>query len=216
METLGWVLLALVVVAVVVLALYASKGRRRAGLRERFGPEYDRTVERVGDRREAETELAELVDRRDALDIRDLDATEAAGYRTEWEVVQARFVDEPSAAVNDADALLTTVMRQRGYPVDDFDERAALIATDHPEVVDHYRAAHSLPGDAGTEDLRQAFVHYRSLFEVLVGPLDGAEEQDRTSATATAAPEDTNDPDQVDLTGSDVRPRAAQGQEGPR
>lgn len=215
MNTLGWVLLALVVVVVIVLALWFARQRRSTGLRERFGPEYDRTVERVGGRREAESRLSEVADRRDQLELRELDAADVARYRSQWEVVQARFVDEPTGAVDDADNLLTTVMRERGYPVDDFEERAALVSADHPDVVEHYRAAHTAhdrsrsgADGVGTEDLRQAFVHYRELFTELVGPLDSPRAVDADETTPVSGATEPID--------SDERLRAAHGQEGTR
>jgi hypothetical protein len=217
MNTLGWVLVALIVVAVVLLALWFARQRRSVNLRDRFGPEYDRTVERVGDRREAESRLAEVADRRDSLDLRDLDAEEVQRYRARWEEVQARFVDEPAAALDDADSLLTTVLRERGYPVDDFEERAALVSADHPHVVEHYRAAHAAHARSGedgvnTEDLRQAFVHYRDLFAELVGPADAP--VDATGTTEVADRTTATDPDQP--TDSQERLRAAQEQEHTR
>jgi hypothetical protein len=230
MNTLGWVLLALVVVVVIVLALWFSRQRRSTNLRDRFGPEYDRTVERVGGRREAESRLADVAERRDALELRELDGADVARYRAQWEAVQARFVDEPTAALDDADGLLTTVMRERGYPVDDFEERASLISADHPHVVEHYRAAHtahdrSRSGEdgVGTEDLRQAFVHYRELFSELVGPIDtpaqAAPVQDETpgvSGVRTTRDETTPVTDSTEPIDSDERLRAAHGQEGTR
>jgi hypothetical protein len=212
MNTLGWVLVALIVVAVVLLALWFARQRRSVNLRERFGPEYDRTVERVGDRREAESRLTEVAGRRDSLDLRDLDAEEVSRYRAEWDVVQARFVDEPAAALDDADNLVNTVLRERGYPVDDFEERAALVSADHPHVVEHYRAAHAAHTRAGedgvnTEDLRQAFVHYRDLFAELVGHPD---------ATPAPVADDTTVTDPDSPIDSDERLRAAHTQEGTR
>lgn len=167
------VLTALVVLVVLVVAvlLLVQQRRRRAGLQERFGPEYEREVDEQGDRRQAEKRLAEVAERRDRLEIRDLDPAERQRFTQQWTTVQAAFVDHPAAATRDADRLLGTVMRDRGYPVDDFETRAEMVAADHPDVVDHYRAAHAVAGRSGaanTEELRQAFVHYRALFEVLV------------------------------------------------
>lgn len=232
MNTLGWVLLALVVVVVVALALWFARQRRSTNLRERFGPEYDRTVEQVGDRREAESRLAGVADRRDSLDLRDLDAAEVERYRAQWDAVQARFVDEPAAALDDADSLLTAVMRDRGYPVEDFEERASLVSADHPHVVEHYRAAHTAHARAGqdgvgTEDLRQAFVHYRDLFAELVGPADtparSAPVPDQTpevdeprSTVIDARGTDTRGTDPDQASDSEERLRAAHGQEGTR
>lgn len=167
------VLTALVVLVALVVAvlLLVQQRRRRAGLQERFGPEYEREVDEQGDRRQAEKRLAEVAERRDRLEIRDLDPAERQRFTQQWTTVQAAFVDHPAAATRDADRLLGTVMRDRGYPVDDFESRAEMVAADHPEVVDHYRAAHAVgsrSGAANTEELRQAFVQYRELFEVLV------------------------------------------------
>ncbi len=167
------VLIGLVVLVVLVVAvlLLVRQRRRRSGLQERFGPEYERAVDEHGDRRQAEKSLADVAERRDGLEIRDLEPAERQRYTQQWTTVQAAFVDHPAAATRDADRLLGSVMRERGYPVDDFETRAEMVSVDHPEVVDHYRAAHAVgtrSGAANTEELRQAFVHYRELFEVLV------------------------------------------------
>jgi len=138
-----------VIIVVLVLAALAGAAfvmyqkQRRVQLQQRFGPEYDRAVEGADSRREAESHLADVAHRRDKLDLRDLDETERARYSTEWEAIQAQFVDAPGQAVDAADGLITTVMRVRGYPVEDFAERADLVAADHPEVVAHYREAHA-------------------------------------------------------------------------
>ncbi len=126
-----------------------------------------------GDRREAEAELQRREQRVEHLDIRPLSATQRARFADAWRQVQAKFVDGPAAAVADADLLIAQVMEERGYPVGRFEERAADISVNHPEVVADYRAAHSLAqksanGQATTEDLRQAMVHYRNLFEELL------------------------------------------------
>jgi len=174
MEAWVWVVVVLVLLVVLVLVgLQIQRSRRRAQLRERFGPEYDEALRRTADRREAEQLLTEVSHRRDQLEIRDLPPESRARYVSEWDATQARFVDEPGRAVAEADALVTAVLRERGYPIEDFDDSAALVATDHPDVVRHYRSAHEAyakhrsSGAVDTEDLRQAFVHYRSLFHVL-------------------------------------------------
>jgi hypothetical protein len=175
MPSWAWILIA-VAVALVLLALIASvltRNRRSSRLQEQFGPEYDRTVDEAGRKRDAEAELAERARQRERLDIIPLQPEAQRRYSRSWTDVQGRFVDDPPGAVNDADGLVTDVMRERGYPIDDFDQRAADISVDHPEVVENYRAAHAIylksdRGDAGTEDLRQAFVHYRALFEELL------------------------------------------------
>jgi FtsZ-interacting cell division protein ZipA len=171
-----FVILAIVLIAVIVAALLYSRQRRSQQLQEGFGPEYERTVEeRGGDRREAEAELRERRDRRDQFEIRELEPAARDRYADRWRDAQRRFVDEPAPAVGEADALVIEVMRDRGYPVaDEFDQRAADVSVDHPEVVEHYRAAHDISGratagEANTEDLRQAMVHFRALFVELLG-----------------------------------------------
>jgi hypothetical protein len=168
---MAWVILAIVVVvAVAVVAFMWMRMRRSRRLQERFGPEYGRTVERTGDSRAAEDELRERAKRRDALEIRPLTPESRARFQERWRAVQARFVDEPQDATADADRLIGDAMRERGYPVEDFDQRAADVSVDHPDVVEDYRAAHRLSNAGGgdTEDLRQAMVHYRSLFVRLI------------------------------------------------
>ena len=153
-----------VVVFVVIVAVIGSAFRRRR-LRGRFGPEYDRAKN---------SELRKREKRVDKLDIVPLSSVARQRYVGQWETVQTRFVDDPKSAVREADALVTTVMNERGYPMDNFDTRAADISVDHPNVVENYRAAHAISlaadhGQATTEDLRQAMVHYRTLFEELLG-----------------------------------------------
>jgi len=158
--------------------------RRTGKLKEAFGPEYERSKMEAGSRRKAESELAARQTRREALDIRPLSPEARARYSASWQQVQSGFVDEPGAAVTEADRLVSAVMRDRGYPMDDFDQRSADISVDLPHVVDNYRAAHAISmandhGKASTEDLRQAVVHYRSLFdELLVVPGDPASSQE--------------------------------------
>src|SRR3954451_3839532 len=173
------VIVAIVVIALIVAAIVLMRQRRSQQLQEGFGPEYERTVEeRGGDRREAEAELRERRQRRDQFEIRELEPAARDRYADRWRDAQRRFVDEPAPAVGEADALVMEVMRDRGYPVaDEFDQRAADVSVDHPDVVEHYRAAHDISGratagEASTEDLRQAMVHFRALFVELVGPED--------------------------------------------
>jgi len=179
MNTVGWVVLGIVVVAVIVLLAVALRWRSRAKLQQRFGPEYDREVAARGSERDAERHLRNVADRRDQLDIRQLDPASRDRYTQRWQAVQTDFVDQPAHALDEADRLVTDVMQDRGYPVQDFNERAELIAADHPQIVEHYRAAHAArqhhtpnhgaaSDGADTEQLRQAFVHYRALFDELV------------------------------------------------
>jgi FtsZ-interacting cell division protein ZipA len=174
-NTIIWIVIGIVVlVAVALIAAWGARRRRRAQLQQRFGPEYHRAVEAHGER-DAEHHLSDVASRRDRLEIRQLEPTARDRYTQRWEAVQSEFVDQPGPALDKADRLITDVMRDRGYPVEDFNERADLVAADHPQVVEHYRAAHTVRnaprGQAeapGTEDMRQAFVHYRSLFNELV------------------------------------------------
>jgi hypothetical protein len=170
-----WVIVAILVVVVVVLAVLLMRSRRSQQLQKDFGPEYGRVLADRGDRGEAESELAERRDRRAKLEIRDLEPAARERYAERWAAAQRTFVDQPAPAVAEADALVSEVMRERGYPVsEDFEQRAADVSVDHPVVVEHYRAAHGISvrapqGDAGTEDLRQAMVHFRALFDELLG-----------------------------------------------
>jgi FtsZ-interacting cell division protein ZipA len=173
MDTWLWILLAAVVVALVVVGVAASRRRRSTRLREGFGPEYERVVDEKGDRRQAERELEERRRRRDEFEIRPLPEATRKRFAGEWQQVQERFVDDPVGAVRSGDDLVTRVMGERGYPMDDFEQRAADVSVDHPDVVENYREGHRLveehrSGRGSTEDLRQAMVHYRALFEQLL------------------------------------------------
>ena len=176
MTETAWIVVAIAVVALLIVAaaILSSRRRRSAHLKDRFGSEYDRTVEAKGDRSKAEADLAEREKRVEKLDIRPLETTERRDFIDRWTEVQARFVDDPARAVAFADALLGDVMKARGYPVSDFEQRAGDISVDHPVVVEHYHKAHDIAvrhgrGEASTEDLRQAMIHYRALFDNLVG-----------------------------------------------
>ena len=175
MDTWLWIVIAIVAVVLVVAVIGWSKARQRRTqtLREGFGPEYDRTLEDTGSRRRAEAELRERQERREQLEVRALSPAARDRYVTLWQGTQARFVDDPGGAVAEADRLVQEVMRERGYPADDFDQRAADISVDHPHVFSNYRTPHEISlrndrGEASTEDLRQSMVHYRSLFEELL------------------------------------------------
>jgi hypothetical protein len=163
-----------VLLVVVAVALYMRKRKKTtAELRDRFGPEYERAVLQHGSERKAEAKLADRETRVEMLKIRDLDSAERERYVAQWQAVQSRFVDYPKGAVTEADELVCSLMRTRGYPVTDFDQRAADISVDHPRVVENYRSAHDIAlrlgrGEASTEELRTAMIHYRSLFDELV------------------------------------------------
>jgi len=173
----------IVVVAAGIGILLFTRKRRTERLRTQFGGvEYARAVNEGGGRRKAEAALDQRADRVEGLHIRPLAAGDRARFVESWGRVQARFVDGPGGAVTDADRLLGDVMSTRGYPVSDFEQRAADISVDHPQVLENYRAAHQTAlrqanGQANTEDLRQAMIHYRTLFEELV-----AEPQEQAQA----------------------------------
>jgi len=173
MDWIAFVLIVVVIAAVVAAGAAYVLSQRRTRLRERFGPEYERVVTDGRDRREAESELRARLDAHDQLSIRALSPEERDAYGEEWRQVQADFVDRPDDSLNAADALVGRLMRDVGYPVDDFDQQADLVSVDHPKVVAHYREAHGVFVRAGdeevsTEDLRQALVSYRALFAELL------------------------------------------------
>lgn len=175
MPAWGWVVIGIACLLVVVLALVIGASQRRSRrLRSRFGPEYERTVRQTGSRRDAEGALREREARLSRMPIRPLSVQARESYEREWRVVQAKFVDDPVMAVIEADHLIQSVMRDRGYPVEDFERRAADLSVDHPQVVENYREGHRLAAasaggeGAGTENLRQAMQHYRVLFDDLV------------------------------------------------
>jgi len=167
------VLIVAVLIVVAAAAFLLSGQARSQRLRRQFGTEYDRTVERTGDRKAAERELLDRKQQHQELDIRPLDPEARERYRQQWTTVQEQFVDTPEAAVESADQLVTSAMSERGYPTDNFDQQAALLSVDHGRNLDHYHRAHAISvraidKEATTEDLRQAMVHYRALFEDLL------------------------------------------------
>lgn len=173
MSDLAWGLIAVGVLIVLLAAFAVARRQKSTRLRQGFGPEYDRAVAQEG-RRSGEAQLRERLERRERFQIRELPADAREGYVESWRRVQERFVDRPAEAIGDADQLVQQVMRDRGYPTEDFEQQAADISVDHPQVVAYYRAAHrtaeaSRRGEAETEDLRQAMLHYRNLFETLLG-----------------------------------------------
>jgi len=172
------IVIALVALVAIALIVWAFNRRRTQLLRAKFGPEYDRTVAAVGRQSVAEDRLAARSERVHKLVIRSLTSIERVRYIEEWSRVQAHFVDAPAGAVTEADQLLGDVMAACGYPMGDFEQRAADISVDHPVVTQNYRAAHDIAlrrssGRATTEELRRAMIHYRALFEELVGVPDG-------------------------------------------
>jgi hypothetical protein len=178
MDTVVIVIVVVVVVAAAaVAAVVAFQRRRSAQLQERFGSEYGRTMRQAGDRRAAERDLQQREKRRSGFEVTPLGGADAARYHEEWAGIQRRFVDEPADAVQQADSLVVRMMRESGYPVDDFDHRADDISVDHPDVAQHYREAHAvavaqLNGTADTEQLRQAVTSYRELVDALLRDSD--------------------------------------------
>jgi len=167
--------LAIIIAIVVVLALaaVAVSLMRRRHLRDRFGPEYERTVEESDGRRTAERELREREKRHDALDIKPLPPVSRDRYTQEWSSVQEEFVDRPQDAVHDADRLVTSLMHDRGYPTEGFEQQMKDLSVEHGRTLEHYRAAHEVESlsdrsRATTEQLRGAMVHYRALFDELL------------------------------------------------
>jgi FtsZ-interacting cell division protein ZipA len=170
---IGVIVLVALVLGAIWFSMQQKRRRETEELRERFGPEYERAVDTYGEKDEAEKELAARKERVERLHLRNLSGEQSTRYARHWRAVQAQFVDDPEQAIAEADRLVIEVMQTRGYPMVEFEQRAADVSVDHPHVVEHYRAAHAIAGrsargDANTEDLRQAMVHYRALFEDLI------------------------------------------------
>jgi hypothetical protein len=191
MATWAWILIAVVIIVAALLAATAMRRRRTTMLRQRFGPEYERTMQERDDRRAAEADLRDRQKQHDRLAIRPLAEPTRARFAAEWRELQERFVDQPSNAVVAADGLVYRVMSERGYPMDNFEAQAKLISVDHPSVVENYRSAHAVceraqSQQASTEDLRAALLHYRSLFDDLLQS-DDAGRKDAASSRARDA-----------------------------
>ncbi|MFA1544180.1 hypothetical protein [Actinomadura monticuli] len=203
MSTAIWVVIAVVVLAALAAAAHLVRTRSRTRrLRQRFGPEYDRAVRSEGGRAAAERELRSREQRHEELELRDLDPRKRDQYHEQWVRVQERFVDTPEAAVEQADGLVTVVMGERGYPTHGFEEKVAHLSVEHGRTMEHYRRAHDISAraaskQASTEDLRQAMVHYRALFEELLAAPGGraagrhaADEHPRGAHAGRHAPAD--------------------------
>jgi hypothetical protein len=187
-----WVIVVVAVVVVIALAALVLTRARSEALKRRFGPEYDRTIDETGDRRAAEASLRDRAKRHDELEIHELSDESRSQFAIRWRDVQSGFVDDPRGSVDDADVLVQEVMRERGYPVDEFDERLEMVSVDHPELADNYRVAHTIQRRSGTDsasvdDLREAFQRYRALFDDLLA--------DHVVDDDTATDEDTRDDD---------------------
>ena len=183
MPIAAFIVAAVVIVAIVIVGarLHSTQQARQRiaseqrseQLRQRFGPEYDRIVAEKGDVRSAESKLAARQERVTGFNIKPLTADEGKSFNDQWQVMQATFVDDPSTAVHDADALVAQVMAARGYPESDYEQRSADVSVDHPAILDHYRTAHEIAlrdadGQANTEDLRQAVLNSHALFTEMV------------------------------------------------
>lgn len=203
MGAVGWIVVAAVVIVAIII-LVGWIGMRRRRLQSRFGPEYQRVAEQSGSKWRADSELTARQQRRQKLDIRPLPGEERSRYATQWQGLQAEFVDQPYQAVARADELVTTVMREKGYPMRDFEENAADISVDYPKLVENYRVAHAIATrqkSANTEELRTAMLHYRALFQELLSeprddqrtPADGeareVQERERAQAPTPVTPE---------------------------
>jgi len=199
MATWVWIVIAVIAVIVVLAVVWtATRAKRTRTLRGTFGQEYDRTVERAGDRGTAERELSERQKRHDELDIRPLSPESRDRYVRQWQSTQTRFVDDPQGAVAEADALVRQVMQERGYPTEDFDRRVADISVDHPDLVEKYRTADGIAraserSEASTEDLRHSVRHYRALFaELLEVDDNGVENVDDVASREEAEADSQN------------------------
>ncbi len=171
--TIALIIIIAAIIVAAALTWYFLRRRQSRGLRSRFGPEYEHAVREYGDASKAEAALRARERRREKLHIRPLLPEERERFGRLWHDVQARFVDDPEKSIHDADALVSEAMRARGYPMAEFERRAEDISVDHPRVVRNYRAAHAIAvrrekGEASTEDLRQALVYYRDLFDELL------------------------------------------------
>lgn len=173
MEAVVIIIIVAAIAALAVVGLLAYQRKQREGMQQRFGREYDHTVDQAGDRRAAEKELQERTRRHERLQIRELDPGSRDAYAQQWREAQERFVDQPEAAVKQADDLVARVMQERGYPVGDFEQQVRDVSVEHSTAVGEYRAAHEISvmndsGGASTEQLREAMVHYRTLFADLL------------------------------------------------
>jgi hypothetical protein len=180
------IIIAIVIVLVIggLIGMLFTRRQRTKRLQERFGPEYDRTVREIGDQRRAEEELEARLEHVKALEIRPLSVEETERFTREWQFAQAEFVDEPLASLQKANQLIKEVMSIKGYPVDDFEQRAADISVDYPTLVIDYRELRAIANkgddeDVTTEEMRQAMVHARALFENLVHPEAQTEDTDQ-------------------------------------
>ena len=196
MSTGQVIVLVIVLLVIIAAALFAVRAGRRKKLQKTFGPEYDRVVADTGSRTDAEKELLERQKRHAELELRELTPESKARYSAAWEEAQIQFVDNPGQAVATADDLVTDLIAERGYPTGNYDDQLANLSVDHARTLGHYRDAHEISrrsrdGEASTEDLRQALVHYRALFADLLGE-NPVQSTHSSTATQTAVPGQTD------------------------
>jgi hypothetical protein len=204
MSPTATIVLIIVILVVIAAVVYGIQVARRRKLRNTFGPEYERAVTDAGSRTEAEKELREREKRHAELEIKPLSPESQNRYAADWEEVQIQFVDNPGEAVTTADDLVTRLMAERGYPTENYDNMLADLSVEHAGTLEHYREAHGISrrnssGEASTEDLRQALVHYRALFGDLLG----------TVPTETHAPTTEHEPTTESVPRSAPAPRSA-------
>jgi hypothetical protein len=214
------IVLIVVLLVIAAVALFAVRASRRKKLQSTFGPEYDRVVADTGSRADAEKELRERERRHAEFELKELSPESRARYSADWEEVQIQFVDNPEQAVGTADDLVTRLIAERGYPTADYDDQLANLSVEHARTLGHYRDAHEIStrnasGEASTEDLRQALVHYRALFADLLGeePVQRTGPASHSATTAVPAQTDAKIDDHKGVNNNDVantRPDATQ------
>ena len=193
-----WIIVAAIVVVAIIVVVIAWIGLRRRGLRSQFGPEYQRVAAESGSKWRADSLLAARQQRRKKLDIRPLESQARERYARDWQQVQGRFVDQPYEAITEADRLVTTVMRERGYPTENFDQHAEHLSVDYPNLVGNYRGAHAVATrqkSANTEELRTAMLHYRALFDELLGLTRDGQPQQAGPVQQVGEPRRSEPPD---------------------
>jgi len=195
------IILIIVVLVVIAAIVFGAQANRRKKLQNTFGPEYDRVVADTGSRSDGEKELRERERRHAELELKPLSAESKATYSTAWEEAQIEFVDNPEQALSTADELVTRLIAERGYPTGDYDDQLANLSVDHARTLGHYRDAHAISqrsaqGEASTEDLRQALMHYRALFADLLGT-DPLKTSPNATANAVTSDDSTNTPTQA-------------------
>jgi len=215
MSPTATIVLIVVILVVIAAVVYGIQVSRRKKLQNTFGPEYDRVVADTGSRTEGEKELREREKKHASLELKPLSAEAQSRYSAAWEEVQIQFVDTPEAAVSTADELTTRLIAERGYPTGDYDDQLASLSVEHAATLGHYRDAHEISrrskeGEASTEDLRQALVHYRALFADLLGENPVQSSGTTTASRPSAVPAQTDAKTVNDADVAGTRPDATQ------